>query len=82
MTVEDPRRIAGQVPAHVVAPGQWDAASYRCPCGFADDDAGEFGRHLDAAGGTGPEHFEVLGGWTWSRLGSGRRLPAWRTGRA
>ena len=68
MTVEDPRRIAGQVPAHVVAPGQWDAASYRCPCGFADDDAGEFGRHLDAAEGAESEHFEVLDGWTLEQV--------------
>jgi hypothetical protein len=43
---------------------RWDAASYRCPCGFDGDDAGEFDRHLDAADGAGTEHFEVLDGWT------------------
>ena len=69
MTVEDPRhlRIAGQVPAQV-ARDRWDAASYRCPCGFADDDASEFDRHLDAADGAGPEHFEVLDGWTFQQV--------------
>lgn len=37
---------------------------YRCPCGFAADDADEFGLHLDATDGADPEHFEVLDGWT------------------
>lgn len=69
MTIEDPRHalIAGQVDAHV-APARWDAASYRCPCGFADDDASEFDRHLDGAEGAEPEHFEVLGGWTLQQV--------------
>ena len=69
MTIEDPRRalIAGQVPAHVV-PARWDAVPYRCPCGFADDDAGEFDRHLDGAEGAEPEHFEVLDGWTLQQV--------------
>ncbi len=69
MTIEDPRHalIAGQVPAQV-APAQWDAVLYRCPCGFAADDAGEFDRHLDAAEGAEPEHFEVLGGWTLEQV--------------
>jgi hypothetical protein len=56
MTVEDLRR------------DRWDAASYRCPCGFAGDDVGEFERHLDAADGAGPEHFEVLEGWTFEQV--------------
>jgi hypothetical protein len=56
MTVEDLRR------------DRWDAASYRCPCGFAGDDVGEFDRHLDAAEGAGPEHFEVLEGWTFEQV--------------
>ena len=65
MTVEDPRRmrIAGQVAAQVAGAG-WDVASYRCPCGFAGDDASEFDRHLDAVDDAGLEHFEVLDGWT------------------
>jgi len=29
----------------VEARARWDAASYRCPCGFADDDVSEFERH-------------------------------------
>jgi hypothetical protein len=56
MTVEDLRR------------DRWDAASYRCPCGFTGDDVGEFDRHLDAAEGVGPEHFEVLEGWTLEQV--------------
>ena len=69
MTIEDPRRalIAGQVAAHV-APAGWDAVSYRCPCGFAGDDASEFDRHLDAVEGAEPEHFEVLDGWTLQQV--------------
>jgi hypothetical protein len=47
---------------------RWDAASYRCPCGFAGDDVGEFERHLDAAAGAGLEHFEVLEGWTLEQV--------------
>jgi hypothetical protein len=47
---------------------RWDAASYRCPCGFDGDDAGEFDRHLDAADGAGTEHFEVLDGWTLEQV--------------
>jgi hypothetical protein len=69
MTIEDPRHpvIAGKVPAHV-APAQWDTASYRCPCGFAADDASDFDQHLDGAEGAEPEHFEVLGGWTLQQV--------------
>ena len=69
MTVEDPRRmrIAGQVAAQVAGAG-WDAASYRCPCGFAGDDASEFDRHLDAVDDAGLEHFEVLDGWTLEQV--------------
>lgn len=65
MPVEEPRRVlaAGQV-TDGATDNRWLAASYRCSCGFASDDAGEFGRHLDAAGDTQPEHFEVLAGWT------------------
>jgi hypothetical protein len=67
MTVEDPRRIAGQVSTQV-ARTQWDGASYRCPCGFADDDASEFDQHLDGTEGAEPEHFEVLDGWTLAQV--------------
>lgn len=69
MAIEDPRHalIAGQVPVHV-APAQWAAVSYRCPCGFAADDASEFGQHLDGAEGAEPEHFEVLDGWTLQQV--------------
>ena len=69
MTIEDPRHAltAGQVPAHV-APARWDAASYRCPCGFAVDDASEFDQHLDGTEGAEPEHFEVLDGWTLQQV--------------
>ena len=69
MTIEDPRHalIAGQVPAHVAAAG-WDAAPYRCPCGFATDDASDFDQHLDGTEGAEPEHFEVLGGWTLQQV--------------
>jgi hypothetical protein len=47
---------------------RWLAASYRCSCGLATEDAGEFGQHLDAAGGAQPEHFEVLAGWTFQQV--------------
>ena len=67
MTVEDPRRIAGQVPTQL-APARWAAVSYRCPCGFAADNAGVFDLHLDAADDTGLEHFEVLDGWTLEQV--------------
>jgi hypothetical protein len=65
MMVEDPRREpgAGNGPAQV-APDRWQAASYRCSCGFARDDKDEFDRHLDDTGNANPEHFEVLNGWT------------------
>ena len=56
MTVQDSRRE------------RWDAASYRCTCGFAGEDVGEFDRHLDAADGAGTEHFEVLDGWTFEQV--------------
>jgi hypothetical protein len=56
MAVEDLRR------------DRWAAASYRCPCGFAGDDVGEFDRHLDAADRHGTEHFEVLEGWTLEQV--------------
>jgi hypothetical protein len=56
MTVEDLRQ------------DRWDAAPYRCPCGFAGDDVGELDRHLDAAGGAGTEHFEVVEGWTLEQV--------------
>ena len=69
MTVEDRRhtRTTSQALARV-ARDQWEAASYRCPCGFASNDADEFGRHLDAAEGAEPEHFEVLDGWTLKQV--------------
>jgi hypothetical protein len=69
MTFEDPSRmaVACRVPAQAT-PARWHAASYRCPCGFADDDASEFDRHLAAVEGTGPEHFEVLEGWTFQQV--------------
>jgi hypothetical protein len=65
MTVEDPHCEpgAGNGPAQV-APDRWQAASYRCSCGFARDDKDEFDRHLDDIGNANPEHFEVLNGWT------------------
>jgi hypothetical protein len=69
MTVEDPRPIsaAGQVTDQV--PGdRWHAAQYRCPCGFATDDAAEFDQHLDATEGAEPEHFEVLARWTFQQV--------------
>ena len=77
MTVEDPRHMlaAGQV-TEGVTDDRWLAASYRCSCGFASDGAGEFGRHLDAADGTGPEHFEVLAGWTFDQVEPSPRQPA------
>jgi len=69
MTVEDPRPTlaAGQVPDGAMN-DRWLAASYRCSCGFAIDDAGEFDRHLGVAEGTQPEHFEVLAGWTFQQV--------------
>ncbi len=69
MTVEDPRRmtVACQLPAQATR-ARWHAAPYRCPCGFADDDASEFDRHLDALEGIEPEHFEVLDGWTFQQV--------------
>jgi hypothetical protein len=69
MTVEDPRPMlaASHVTGGATGDG-WLAASYRCSCGFATDDAGEFDRHLDTAGGVQPEHFEVLAGWTFQRV--------------
>jgi len=69
MTAEDPRHAlaAGQV-ADGATDDRWLAASYRCSCGLATDDAGEFGRHLDAAEGAQPEHFEVLAGWTFQQV--------------
>ena len=68
MTVEDPRHMlaTGQVADPVG--DEWHAASYRCPCGFAGDDLSELDRHLDAAEGAGPEHFEVLDGWTFEQV--------------
>jgi hypothetical protein len=69
MTLEDPHhiRMAGHVVVQV-APERWQAAPYRCPCGFIGDDADEFGRHLDAAEDAEPEHFEVLDGWTLQQV--------------
>ena len=69
MTVEDPRPMlaAGQV-TDGATDDRWLAASYRCSCGFATDDAGEFDRHLDVAEGAEPEHFEVLAGWTFQQV--------------
>lgn len=69
MTAEDPRPMlaAGQV-ADGAADDRWLAASYRCSCGFATDDSDEFDRHLDAAEGAQPEHFEVLAGWTFEQV--------------
>jgi len=64
-------------PLHALVPGQaadqperdrWRAAPYKCPCGFAADDADEFDRHLDASEGADPEHFEVLAGWTLQQV--------------
>jgi DNA-binding transcriptional MocR family regulator len=54
---------ADRAPAQT-APGQWQAATYRCSCGHATGKAGEFGQHLNARDGAEPEHFEVLDGWT------------------
>jgi hypothetical protein len=69
MTAEDPQHtlVTGQV-APQAARARWHAASYRCPCGFAADDASEFDLHLDTADGAGPEHFEVLDGWTFQQV--------------
>jgi hypothetical protein len=50
------------------APLLWRAAPYRCPCGFAIDDADEFDQHLGASEGADPEHFEVLAGWTLQQV--------------
>jgi hypothetical protein len=69
MTVEDPRpMLAASQVADGVADDRWLAASYRCSCGFATDDAGDFDRHLDTAEGAQPEHFEVLAGWTFQQV--------------
>src|SRR5690242_16241133 len=69
MTAEDPRpKLAASLVTDGATDDRWLAASYRCSCGLATDDAGEFGRHLDAAEGAQPEHFEVLGGWTFQRV--------------
>jgi len=70
MTTEDSRRqvrSAGRVPAQV-SPDHWQAARYRCACGYASDDADEFGGHLDATDGAEPEHFEVVDDWTLQQL--------------
>ena len=69
MTIEDPRHalIPGQVPAQV-APARWDAALYRCPCGYAADDASHFDRHLGGTEEAELEHFEVLDGWTLQQV--------------
>jgi hypothetical protein len=68
MTVEDPRHMlaTGQVADPVG--DEWHAASYRCPCGFATDDADEFDQHLRTGEETELEHFEVLAGWTLDRV--------------
>lgn len=69
MSAEEPRRVvaAGQVIVGA-ADHRWLAASYRCSCGFATDDAGEFDGHLDSAEEAQPEHFEVLAGWTFDQV--------------
>jgi hypothetical protein len=54
---------------------RWQAASYRCSCGFADDDADEFGRHLDAAKSAESEHFEVVDGWTLPQVREWQAAP-------
>ncbi len=63
--VDEDRALRALRPAQGHAAGdRWLAASYRCSCGFADNDADEFGRHLDGAEGAESEHFEVVDGWT------------------
>jgi hypothetical protein len=49
-------------------PEQWQAAGYRCPCGFAASHAGDFDAHLEATDGMEPEHFETAAGWTLQRV--------------
>ena len=69
MTVEGPRHAL--VPAQAADQPEgdhWRAAPYRCPCGFAIDDADEFDQHIDASEGADPEHFEVLAGWTLQQV--------------
>lgn len=69
MTVKDPRpTLAASQIADGATDDRWLSASYRCSCGFATNDAGEFDRHLIAAEGAQPEHFEVLAGWTFQRV--------------
>ena len=68
MTAEDSRHVLAASRVTDAAGDRWRAAWYRCPCGFAADDSDEFDRHLDAADGTGPEHFEVLAGWTFDQV--------------
>jgi hypothetical protein len=69
MTVEGPRLalVSGQA-ADQPERDRWLAASYRCPCGFAANDAGEFDQHLDVSEGGNPEHFEVLAGWSLQQV--------------
>jgi hypothetical protein len=68
MTVEDPgHALTVGLVADPVGDG-WQAASFRCPCGFATDDADEFDEHLDATEEAKLEHFEVLAGWTLHRV--------------
>lgn len=69
MTVEGPRLalVSGQA-ADQSERDRWLAASYRCPCGLAADDMGEFDRHLDVSEGADPEHFEVLAGWSLQQV--------------
>jgi hypothetical protein len=69
MTAGDPRpTLAASELAEGATGNQWLAASYRCSCGFATNAAGEFDRHLVAAEGAQPEHFEVLAGWTFQQV--------------
>jgi hypothetical protein len=49
-------------------PEQWQAAAYRCPCGFAAGHADDFDAHLEATADMEPEHFETAGGWTFQRV--------------
>lgn len=76
MTVEDPRRIlvANQV-TDGATDDRWLATSYRCSCGFASDDAGEFDRHLDTAEGPSRSTSRCWPGGPSSRYSSGRPLP-------
>jgi hypothetical protein len=63
------------------APEQWQAAAFRCPCGFAASHADDFDAHLEATIGMKPEHFEITGGWTlhrvrqWQASGAGQAWP-------